>query len=552
MIIKSLQAPVDVPPVDIWSYYLEQPRNFPADKPIFIDCDTGRSHSLAQTKHLALALGRGLIHSLQWQKGDVMALFTPNNVDVPAVNFGIQWAGGVACPANPTYSPEELAQQLADSGARALITQKPLLETARKAAKLAGLPAERILLLGDGRDETGVHRHWTEITARGAGVVPEKPVIDPKKDLAYLVYSSGTTGMPKGVMLSHYNIVAQARQAEHGDSRSISWDTDAQLGVLPFFHIYGLVVVLGTTLVTGAPTIVLPKFDLEKACRLIQDHSITFMYVPPPIVLALGKHPVVAKYDLTSLRWINSAAAPLSRELAVSVWERLKIGVKQGYGLSETSPAVMLQLPEEWWKFQGSVGRLLPSMEAKIVDEDGTELGYNQSGELLLKGPNVFSGYWKRPELNKDTFTEDGWYKTGDIFYCCPKGNFYITDRKKELIKYKGFQVPPAELEAKLIGREDIADVCVIGVWDKEQHTEIPRAYVVLKPGIAGTEAKAREIADWLNAKVAPPKKLRGGVRFIGEIPKSQAGKILRRVLRDQVKREEEEEEAKAAPKAKL
>ncbi|OTA00013.1 hypothetical protein A9Z42_0029420 [Trichoderma parareesei] len=359
--------------------------------------------------------------------------------------------------------------------------------------------------------------------------------------------------MPKGVMLSHYNIVAQARQGEKGDLRTISWDTDAQLGVLPFFHIYGLVIVLATSVFTGATCVVLPKFDLEKACRLIQDHSITFMYVPPPIVLALGKHPVVAKYDLSSLRWINSAAAPLSRELAVAVWERLKVGVKQGYGLSETSPAVMLQLPEEWWKFQGSVGRLYPSMEAKIVDEDGTELGYNQSGELLLKGPNVFSGYWKRPELNKDTFTEDGWYKTGDIFYCCPKGNFYITDRKKELIKYKGFQVPPAELEAKLIGRDDIADVCVIGVWDKEQHTEIPRAYVVLKPGVPETEAKAREIADWLNAKVAPPKKLRGGVRFIKEIPKSQAGKILRRVLRDQVKKEEEQEEAKAAaPKAKL
>ncbi|KAL6871903.1 hypothetical protein J3F83DRAFT_621366 [Trichoderma novae-zelandiae] len=553
MPIKSLQAPVDIPLVDIWSYYLEQPRNYPADKPIFVDCDTGRSHSLAQIKHLALTLGQGLVHALQWRKGDVMALFTPNNIDVPVLNFGIQWAGGVSCPANPTYSAEELAQQLVDSGARALLTQKPLLETARRAAALAGLPAESVLLLGGGRDETGVHRHWTEITAEGARVVPQKPRIDPVKDLAYLVYSSGTTGMPKGVMLNHYNIVAQARQGEQGDIRLISWDTDTQLGVLPFFHIYGLVIVLATSVFTGVPCIVLPKFEIEKACKLIQDHNITFMYVPPPIVLALGKHPVISKYDLSSLRWINSAAAPLSRELAVSVWDRLKVGVKQGYGLSETSPGVMIQLPEEWWKFQGSVGRLFPNMEAKIVDEDGTELGYNQSGELLLKGPNVFSGYWKRPEINKETFTEDGWYKTGDIFYCCPKGNFYITDRKKELIKYKGFQVPPAELEAKLIGREDVADVCVIGVWDKEQHTEIPRAYVVLRPGVPETEAKAREIADWLNAKVAPPKKLRGGVRFIKAIPKSQAGKILRRVLRDQVKKEEEEEkEEKTAPKAKL
>ncbi|KAL5091033.1 hypothetical protein Trisim1_003348 [Trichoderma cf. simile WF8] len=551
MPIASLQIPVEIPPVDIWSYYLEQPKHYPGDKPLFVDCDTGRSHSFNDIKRLALEFGKGLRHVFNWQKGDVMGLFTPNNIDVPVVNFAIHWAGGIASPANPTYTPEDLAQQLKDSGAKALLTQKVFLQAARKAAALAGLPEDRILLMGDGRDETGVHRHWSDITAKGAKVQPQKANIDPRKDLAYLVYSSGTTGLPKGVMLSHQNIVAQAVQGEkQGDIKGLLWEVDAQLGVLPFFHIYGLVVVLATTIATGVKCVVLPKFDLEKACKLIQDHHITFMYVPPPIVLALGKHPVISKYDLSSLRWINSAAAPLSRELAVSVWDRLKIGVKQGYGLSETSPGVMIQLAEEWWKYQGSVGRLYPNMEAKIVDEDGKELGYDKSGELLLKGPNVFSGYWKRPELNKETFTEDGWYRTGDIFYCCPKGNFYITDRKKELIKYKGFQVPPAELEAKLIGRDDIADVCVIGVWDKEQHTEIPRAYVVLKPGVEETEAKAKEITEWLNAKVAPSKKLRGGVRFIKEVPKSQAGKILRRVLRDQVKKEEEE--AAAAPKSKL
>ncbi|KAL7962669.1 hypothetical protein V8C34DRAFT_301101 [Trichoderma compactum] len=351
----------------------------------------------------------------------------------------------------------------------------------------------------------------------GAQVQPQKASIDPRKDLAYLVYSSGTTDVPKGVMLSHQNIVAQAVQGEkQGDIKGLLWEVDAQLGVLPFFHIHGLVVVLATSIATG-----------------VKYHHITFMYVPPPIVLALGKHPVISKYDLSSLRWINSAAAPLSRELAVSVWDRLKIGVKQGYGLSETSPGVMIQLAEEWRKYQGSVGRLYPNMEAKIVDEDGKELGYDESGELILKGPNVFSGYWKRPELNKEAFTEDGWYRTGDIFYCCPK---------------EGFQVPAAELEAKSsAARISLTSASSVS---GTQHTEIPRAYVVLKPGVEASEAKAKEITEWLNAKVAPSKKLRGGVRFIKEVPKSQAGKILRRVLRDQVKKEEEA--AAEAPKAKL
>ncbi|KAG5951144.1 hypothetical protein E4U53_003704 [Claviceps sorghi] len=320
---------------------------------------------------------------------------------------------------------------------------------------------------------------------------------------------------------------------------------------------------------TGCRMIVLPKFDIEKACQLIEKHGITFLYVPPPIVLALGKHPVVDRYDMKSVRWINSGAAPLGVDLVEAVWNRLSIGVKQGYGLSETSPVTHTQLVDEWWKFQGSVGRLLPLMEAKIIDADGKELprgkvspggfrginsvtqqqqvsrtkrtdrGAHQAGEILLKGPNVFRGYWNRPDLNKETFTDDGWYRTGDVGYACERGHFYITDRIKELIKYKGFQVPPAELEAKLLARQDIDDVCVIGVWDNAQHTEVPRAYVVLRPDVAETEALAQNIMDWLAERVSPPKRLRGGLRFVKEVPKSPSGKILRRVLKDQVKREE-------------
>lgn len=297
---------------------------------------------------------------------------------------------------------------------------------------------------------------------------------------------------------------------------------------------------------TGSPCYVLPKWDLPQALSLIQRHRLTFIYVPPPIVLALGKQPIVDDYDLSSLRWINSGAAPVSRELVLAVWDRLKVGVKQGYGLSETSPTTHTQFSDEWFRFQGSVGRLYPGMMAKIVDPDGNEVPDGESGELLLKGPNVFGGYWNRPDLQADTFDTDGWFKTGDVVRVDSHGNFYITDRIKELIKYKGFQVPPAELEEALHGHPKVADACIVSAWDKEQETEVPRAYIVPTTGNEPSEELAKEIATWLNDRVAPPKRLRGGVRFIDVIPKSQSGKILRRVLKEQAKKEDE------GPKAKL
>ncbi|KHO00638.1 4-coumarate-CoA ligase 2 [Metarhizium album ARSEF 1941] len=530
---------VDIPVIDIWSMYFEQPKEYPDNHVLLVDGDTDRSYTFNDIKTGSVEFGKGLKQMFNWKKGDILGFFTPNCIDTPIVTYGLHWAGGIASPANPTYTADELARQLLDSKATALITQTPFLETAVKAARKVHIPLERVILMGDGRDGAGGHKHWTEITAKGAWFQPKRTVLDPKKDLAYLVYSSGTTGLPKGVMLTHSNVVSNAYQASRLDAKTLNWDSDKHLGVLPFFHIYGLSVTLNVTMQTGSAMIVLPKFDIEKACKLIEKHSITFMYVPPPIVLALGKHPVVDKYDMKSIRWINSGAAPLGVDLVEAVWKRLSIGVKQGYGLSETSPVTHSQLADEWWKFQGSVGRLLPLVEAKIVDENGKELPRGEAGEILLKGPNVFHGYWNRPDMNKETFTEDGWYKTGDVGYACKRGHFYITDRMKELIKYKGFQVPPAELEAKLLGREDINDVCVIGVWDNDQHTEVPRAYVVVRPDVEETDELKQDIINWLGERVGPPKRLRGGVRFTKEIPKSQSGKILRRVLKDQVKKEE-------------
>ena len=291
----------------------------------------------------------------------------------------------------------------------------------------------------------------------------------------------------------------------------------------------------------------MPKFEIEKFCSIIQNHKITFAYVVPPVVLLLGKHPIVDKYDLSSLRMLNSGAAPLTQELVEAVYKRLKVPIKQGYGLSETSPTTHTQPWEQWNKTIGSVGTLLPNQTAKYMSPEEEELPIGETGELWIKGPNIFKGYHNNPEGTKNTLTPDGYFKTGDVGHQDKDGNFYITDRVKELIKYKGFQVPPAELEGLLLSHPMVNDVAVVGIYNKDQATEVPRAYIVPAPGVEGSPKSAQEIMQWLQAKVASHKRLRGGVRFVDEIPKSASGKILRRLLKIRAQQEEEQ-----AVKAKL
>jgi len=292
--------------------------------------------------------------------------------------------------------------------------------------------------------------------------------------------------------------------------------------------------------------VVMPKFDIDSFCKIVQDYKITFVYVVPPVVLLLSKHPAVGKYDLSSIRMMNSGAAPLTKELVEALWKRLKIPVKQGYGLSETSPTTHTQPWEDWNKTIGAVGTLLPNQTAKYMSPDEKEMPAGQTGELWIKGPNIFKGYLNNPEVTAHALTPDGYFKTGDVGHQDENGNFYITDRVKELIKYKGFQVPPAELEGILIGHPSVNDVAVIGIYNKDQATEVPRAYIVPANSFGRGEKEAQEIIEWLNQKVASHKRLRGGVRFVDEIPKSVSGKILRRMLK--VKAQEEEQ----GPKAKL
>jgi len=418
---------------------------------------------------------------------------------------------------NPLYTAREVCHQLEDSGARFLVTVAAMLDVAREAATTAGI--EEVFVVGE--------------EAEGAtpfgdllGDPEDAPAIDvdPDEDIAVLPYSSGTTGLPKGVMLSHRNLVANLEQ--NLAVFPIAED-DVVIGVLPFFHIYGMVVILNQGLRAGATIVTMPRFDLDQFLGLIEEHGATRAYVVPPIALALAKHPAVEGRDLSSIETIMSGAAPLGAELAEAVAKRLGCTVIQGYGLTETSPVTHMIRPGGENR-PGSIGQAIPNTECRLVDpESGSDVAEGEPGELWMRGPQVMKGYLNNEEATRHTVDSDGWLHSGDIAVVDSDGFFQIVDRLKELIKYKGFQVAPAELEALLITHPDVQDVAVIGVPDEEAG-ELPKAYVVP----AGDSFDAEALMEWSAGQLSPQKKVRL-VETIEEIPKSASGKILRRELRD-------------------
>ncbi|KAJ5614148.1 hypothetical protein N7528_007802 [Penicillium herquei] len=548
MPVASNYPLIDIPNVDLWTFLFERKdRPFPDDKILYQDAETKRHYTYKTLKDASLEFGKGLKATYDWKKGDVLALFTPNTIDTPVLMWGTLWAGGIISPANPAYTADELAFQLKNSGAKVLATQPSVLSVAKEAAKKAGIRDDHIILVGDQRDPQARFKHFTSVLNISRATRYRQQKIKPDSDLAFLVYSSGTTGVPKGVMLSHRNIVANVLQQAMGEGGNLMWNGgpdgkgDRILAFLPFYHIYGLTCLITQALYKGYHLIVMSKFDIEKWCAHVQGYRVTFSYIVPPVVLLLGKHPAIDKYDLSSLRMMNSGAAPLTQELVESVYSRIKVGIKQGYGLSETSPTTHSQRWEDWREHIGSVGRMMPNMEAKYMTmpEDGSEskeVAAGEVGELYVRGPNVFLGYHQNPAATKECLSDDGWFRTGDVGYQDVKGNFFITDRVKELIKYKGFQVPPAELEGLLVDNDAIDDVAVIGIESEAHGSEVPMACVVRsaksKSSGASEKDEAAKIIQWLDGKVAHHKRLRGGVRFVDEIPKNPSGKILRRLLK--------------------
>ncbi|CAH1783073.1 unnamed protein product [Owenia fusiformis] len=454
------------------------------------------------------------------KKGDVCVIYSPNIPEYPIIYMAVAAIGGIVSAANPVYTSEELLYQLDHSGATMLVTVPMFADKAREAAKNYG-KIKQMIVFG----ESEGFQPFSQLMDDDRSAYTENIEIDTNNDLLALPYSSGTTGLPKGVMLSHYNIISNIEQLRQ--PYMMGYDNETFLGVLPFFHIYGQVVVLFTGLICGSKIVTMPKFDPQVYLNSIEKHRATMLHIIPPLVLFLTQSPEVHDIDISTVNDVFCAAAPLGKTLAEDFTVKMKCDrLRQGYGLTETSPVTHCNPKENW--VISSIGVPVPNTDAKIVDvETGEKLGPNQDGELCVRGPQVMKGYLKNKEATDKTII-DGWLHTGDIARFADDGHTYIVDRLKELIKYKGFQVAPAELEDLLVKHPSIADAAVIGIPD-ERAGELPRAYVVLNPG---QDMDPDEVASYIEQKVAPTKKLRGGVEIVSEIPKSASGKILRRFLK--------------------
>ncbi|MGB7184047.1 MAG: AMP-binding protein [Burkholderiaceae bacterium] len=445
--------------------------------------------------------------------GQTVGLMSPNVPEYAIIFHGVAVSGAAVTTINPTYGPEEVRFQLIDAGASLLFTVPMFLEVAREAVKGTGVT--EIIVIGAADGITSLNDLYADPI--------EQVAVDLHNHVVVLPYSSGTTGLPKGVMLTHRNLVANNAQLEH----VIHYQKgEAALAALPFFHIYGMQVLMNSLISSGVRVVTMPRFDMVEALTLIQEEKITRFFAVPPIVLGLAKAPVVDQFDLSSLKQIFSGAAPLGAEIALECAERVGCDVVQGYGMTELSPVSHCTVLSDFRP--GTSGVTISNTETRIVDPDtGEDQPVGGRGELWVRGPQVMKGYLNNPEATAATIDSDGWLHTGDVAIVDEHHHVSVVDRIKELIKYKGFQVPPAELEALLVTHPNIADAAVIGIADDEAG-ELPKAFLVP----AGELPSLKEIQVFMSEHVASYKLVRQ-IEVLDAIPKSASGKILRRELRD-------------------
>ncbi|RIB09096.1 hypothetical protein C2G38_1981828 [Gigaspora rosea] len=542
MVFKSNHPDIEIPQDGIFQYVMSNQKGISDNKIIYLDVNTSKGYTFGKLKSESKRFASGLRDKVGFKRGDVLAIYSSNQVDYPMVLLGTIAAGGKVTPVDPKYIANELSYQLLDSGASILIVHPDLLETAIAASKEINNPNFRIFLFGD-NEIRGYKPFRSELIGEREFVPIFYTPEEANSTIAYICYSSGTTGKQKGVEITHTNLVSNLAQI---------YNVEKDLGthsVLagPFYHIYALICCIHLTLIYGATLIIFPSYNIKTFCHCIQEYKIDYVHAAPPVILDLINYPDAKKYDLSSVKIIVSAGAPLSHELEYTFYELFKIRTKQAYD-SNNIITGSVQLYNSFNNSNdnflmihnvqkiGSCGTLLPNIKVKILSNDGhgnIYFSFLFPGELCVHGPSIMKGYLNNSSAINAAFDKDDFLHTGDIAYVDDQGIYHIVDRKKELIKYKGFSVAPAELESILLTHDKISDAAVIGCYSEENQTELPIAYIVLK-----SEDKEKhpylknEIIQYVNSNVAPHKKIRD-LLFIDKIPKSESGKILRRVLRD-------------------
>jgi long-chain acyl-CoA synthetase len=492
------------------------------NKTALIDTSCNRRFTFAEYGSLVESLARGLI-SAGLALGEVVAIFLPNSWEFAITYHATTLAGGIPTLLNPSYREREIRFQLENSGATFLITDSPLLEN----VNLAGLPALRRVFTT--RRAHASCEDFASLLRPASAKFPEAAQ-GPQETVAALPYSSGTTGLPKGVMLSHYNLVANVYQFLGKNATPLTAD-DTMLCFLPLYHIYGLTVALTTSLTLGCTLIIMSRFDVQTLSSLVLQESVTMMPMVPPAINVLCQAAEAGIFPNNhKVRWIKSGAAPLAPEVARRFTELTGIAVQQGYGMTEASPVthVGYLAPPEMYR-PSSVGQPLALTDCRILDINGEEVALDEPGELVMRGPQFMLGYWKEPQATAAVL-RDGWYFSGDIVRCDGDGFYYVVDRSKEMIKYKAFPVAPAEVEAVLLEHAAVRDCGVVAKPDLDCG-EIPCAFVVLREGFTASEALAKQLCDFVADRLAHHKQPRE-VRFVEVVPRTPSGKILRRELR--------------------
>ncbi|KAG6331002.1 hypothetical protein ID866_8088 [Astraeus odoratus] len=523
--------------------------------PWIIDEQSGKKVGLDELRASTYGLANALKMKFDIKEDDVVLIYSPNHIDYLVAIWATHRLGAIMSGANPSYTTEELLYHMNLVKPSFLIAHPDCVNVALSAASVVGIDANRVIVF----DAPGVQNSHVTIQALITLGLASPPSFverhlspgEGKRKVAFLNLSSGTTGKPKAIAIPHYAPISTAVQA--ASFLNLNADNlppekrryrpgDISSVVLPIFHVYGLAFNTHFILFCGMSIVLSPKFNLTNFLRSIERFRITHLFLVPPQVVLLCKHPDVQKYNLTSVRLIKTGAAPLSGETMkelVSLFPSAHI--EQAYGTTEASTITLCPL-EKYCDFSGSSGVLLPGISARVERPDGSLAEFGELGELVLKSPAMALGYINNPEATAETFV-NGWYRTGDEVKLLKTGELFIVDRLKEILKVRGFQVSPAELESCLLEHPDIADACIVGVLD-DYSGELPKAFVVLLQDAAARARKdpgaAEEIAQSLIQHVASKKvahkRLAGGVEFVDSIPKTPTGKLLRRVLRDRAR----------------